>query len=546
MINLLIPPVFIAILLVPVNVTGQQAPRPDRVHLPLSPIEEHEIYCRACALFDPDALPPGSPYLLDRAICGTPAVMSLASNWPRLSKATREAFAYLFQRPSPQRTVTSPGGRFKIHFDESGSNAVSLVDQDSNDLPDYVDEVARTFDAAWDLQISELGYDPPLSDGDGFFDVYIKNLAPQFVYGFTWPESFGGTVTPSYIEIDNDYGESIYASRGLDGLHVTAAHEFYHAIQFAYFSDFSSAGWWHEATATWIEDVAYTDVNDYYQYIPFFFDSPTASLDRNNQFSNFPVFGTAVYAHHLDRVYGKASVRRTWEVLKSRDRSPYPESLGDLDAGMPLGGFKDVLPRFAVWNYFIGSRSRSGYYPEASFYPAVATKTVLPALGLPVSGTSEVDHLAMDYIQVPITTHSGGLRASFVLDADATWTLLVLLISDTGHEILRPRVATQIEIPQIDRLNEIVFIPIVTSLQGSRFDADYTISLDPGIAIASDFVGDFDQNGQVWFPDFLTFATSFEKDAEDPGYDETTDLDGNGKTEFLDFLIFVRHFGEPS
>lgn len=472
--------------------------------------------------------------------------MSLASNWPRLSKATREAFASLFQRPSRQRSVISPGGRFKIHYDVSGSNSVSLVDENSNGLPDYVDEVSRTFDAAWDLEISELGYDPPLSDGDEFFDVYIENLAPQFVYGFTWPESFGGSVTSSYIEIDNDYGESIYASRGLDGLHVTAAHEFFHAIQFAYFADLSSAGWWHESTATWIEDVAYTDVNDYYQYIPFFFDSPTAPLDRNNQFSNFPVFGTAIYAHHLDRVYGKASIRRTWEVLQSRDRSPYPESLGDLDAGMPLGGFKDVLPRFAVWNYFTQSRSRSGYYPEASFYPSVKTNTVLPAIGLPVSGTSEVDHLAMDYIQVPITGHSGGLRAAFRLDADATWKLLVLLISDTGHEILRPRVATQIEIPQIDRFSEIVFIPIVTSRQGSRFDAEYTISLDPGIAIASDFVGDLDQNGQVWFPDFLVFATSFKKDAADQGYDQTTDLDGNGKTDFLDFLIFVQHFGEPS
>ena len=74
--------------------------------------------------------------------------------------------------------MTSPGERFKIHYDVSGSNSVSLVDQNSNGVPDYVDEVARTFDAAWDLEISELGYDQPLSDGDEFFDVYIKNLAP--------------------------------------------------------------------------------------------------------------------------------------------------------------------------------------------------------------------------------------------------------------------------------------------------------------------------------------------------------------------------------
>ena len=256
---------------------------------PLSPAEEQEIYCRACALFDRSALPADSPHLLDRAVCGTPVAMDLALNWPRLSKGTREAFASLFQRPSRQRTVTSPAGLFKIHFDESGSNAVSPTDRDSNGVPDYVDEVAVTFDAVWDLQIDQLGYDPPLSDGDRFFDVYITELAPQSVYGWTWPESFIGTTASCYLEIDNDYREVIYTSNGLDGLRVTAAHEFFHAVQFAYFADMTSAGWWHEITAVWMEDVAYNDVNDYYQYIPFFFESPTASLDSDNNFTGFSI-----------------------------------------------------------------------------------------------------------------------------------------------------------------------------------------------------------------------------------------------------------------
>ena len=541
--HFLVPLIVAALLPLPVDATGPRAFRPEGSLPPLSPAEEHEIYCRACALFDRGALPADSPYLLDRAICGTPVVMSLALNWPRLSKGTREAFASLFQRPSRQRTVTE--GQFKIHFDESGRDAVSLTDRDSNGVPDYVDEVATTFEAVWDLQIDQLGYDPPLSDGDDFFDVYITELAPENTYGWAWPEPSAGTTAACYLEIDNDYREDIYASRGLDGLRVTVAHEFFHAVQFAYFSDMTSAGWWHEMTAVWMEDVAYDDVNDYYESIPFFFESPTASLDGDNKLASYSILGAAVFVHHLDRVFGRSSIRKTWEVLKSRDRSPYPESLGDLNAGLPLAGFRDVLPRFGVWNYLTGSRRRSGYYPEAASYPLVRTRTVRPAPGTPVSETSEVDHLGMEFVRVPTGRLSGGVRASFILDADATWTLLVLLVRDAGVELLRPRDPTRTEIPRIDRFNEIVFVPIVTSLRGSRFDLDYRIALDSGISVASDFVGDLDQDGQVYFSDFVKFADAFGKGADSPGYDEAADLDGNGKTNFTDFLIFVLHFGEP-
>ena len=102
-------------------------------------------------------------------------------------------------------------------------------------MPDYVDEAARVFESVWDLQINQLGYSPPLSDGDGVYDVYIKNLALQSVYGYTHPIAYPESRTPSYMEIDNNFTDNIYRhARGFNGLRVTAAHEFFHAIQFGY------------------------------------------------------------------------------------------------------------------------------------------------------------------------------------------------------------------------------------------------------------------------------------------------------------------------
>ncbi len=515
-----------------------QAP-PDLSPLPRE--VEHTLFLRACGLFNREALPPGSPYIPGRAVCGTPVVMALASNWHRLSKTTREAFATLFQRPVAERTEMSPKRHFRIHYNRTGSHAVHPADADRNNVPDYVDEVGRTLEDVRDLQIGRMRYDPPPSDGDGVYDIYIRNLAGKSVYGFAYPivRDDGPPVSASYMEIDNNYTDNIYETRGLDGLHVTAAHEFFHAVQFGYYNDIYTSAWWHELTSTWMEDVAYTDVNDYYQYIPEFFQFPGVSLDQDPV--DVHVFGASVYAHYLAKVYGEASIRRSWEVLKERE--PSDAGLEHYDAGMPAGGFAGVFPGFAVWNYLTNIRARPGYYPEAGNYPSVGADTAVPGPGMPASGYGNVDHLAANYIRVFPKGLSGGLRGAFMLDRDATWTLLVLLISDRV-EVVRASDASRVEIPDVQRYEQVVFVPIVTSLEGKRFRYSYTISVDEGITRASDPVGDLNFDGRVNFADFVSFAGGFGKKPDAEGYHQRADLNGDGEIDFQDFVIFARHFCE--
>jgi len=59
---------------------------------------------------------------------------------------------------------------------------------------------------------------------------------------------------------------------------VTAAHEFFHAIQFGYpLGD--GWDWWMEASATFMEDEAFDAVNDYRQYLRPWLSSPEVPLD---------------------------------------------------------------------------------------------------------------------------------------------------------------------------------------------------------------------------------------------------------------------------
>ncbi|MCZ6634815.1 MAG: hypothetical protein O7G87_15545 [bacterium] len=510
----------------------------------LLPDQERAISARIHAHFQPHLLEPNSPYRLDGAVCGTSAIMELAANWNRLSRASKRTFASVFQRPVAQQFIVSPGGRFRIHFNTAGSHAVDATDANANGTSDYVDEAAKIFDEVWELQITQMGYSPPPSDGDAFYDVYIRNLGTQAAYGFTYPEIFPENVTPSYMEVDNNFTESIYFSEGLDGLRVTAAHEFFHAIQFGYYADFGGA-WWQELTATWMEDVAYPDVNDFYQYVSCtssfscFFDAPEKSLDHFK--GTLHPFGGAVFAHHLEQVYGAESVRNVWETLLKRDPQSY--SLAHIDAGMPLGGSGNVMPRFWVWNYLTDSRSRSGYYAEAADLPSIKHTKASLVSGGTFSSTGRVDYLGGAYVSVETSGISGGVRALFSLNSGATWGLMVLLIADGRVEVFRPKDHT-ISIPNANRFQEIVFIPFVTSTSGTRHEYSITLTAGAGISQASDVVGDFNGDVLVNFDDFLTFAQGFGKTYQESGFDQRVDLNGDGPIDFQDFLIFVSHFGQ--
>ena len=55
--------------------------------------------------------------------------------------------------------------------------------------------------------------------------------------------------------------------------------------------------------------------------------------------------------------------------------------------------------------------------------------------------------------------------------------------------------------------------------------------------------GDFNEDGQVGFEDFILFAPHFGRTSNDPAFDPRFDLSGNGQIGFDDFLIFAQQFG---
>lgn len=516
---------------------------------PLSDPYEQALYERACALFQPELLPADSPLVPRTAICGTPLVMSIAASWPRLSKPAREAFAELFYRPVRTRTLVTEEGHFKIHYNTAGLDGVDPTDDDANGVPDYVDEVARTVESVWRRQVDDLGYAEPVDDGDGLYDIYIGNLASRYSYGFTWPTDFGDPTSAAYLEIDNDYADAIYQTRGIDGLHVTVSHEFHHAIQFAYFA--SDLVWWHELTATWMEEVVYPDVNDYLQYVDVVMAYPSASLDRWSTGSDEYPYGASIFAQYLAKVYGANALRNTWEALNAANPAAY--RIETIDGALPGGGFAGLLPGYAVWNYLTGTRWRSGYYPEGDLYPAAATDTAAVPQNGTVSGSGLIDHLGVRYIEVPTASLARGLQATFTFEEGGNWLLAALLVGPSRVEAVQSS-GEMMAIPNVSDSEHVVFIPIVRALEGEDYAYTYSItSLDvPGsgsgmkplpVGGGGAEAADFDGNGRVDFLDFLSFARVYGSVSGDGVYQAAFDLDADGQIDFSDFLSFAQVYG---
>ena len=312
---------------------------------------------RMLSLYDQEKLPEkyqGLP--LEPVKSSTFLRGELRANWDKLSSAEKALVEPYLIRPALSDSLNSPSGRFKIHYTTTGSNKTTV---------DFATETAHTFDYCYQLEVEELGYHPPPPDlgVDGpEYDVYIIDV-PHTEYGSTTPEQ---TVpdTPrddwtSWIQVDNDYTHTY--TKGLDGMRVTAAHEFFHMIHFGYRMYQESDKFFYEISAVWMEDVAFDDINDYFFYLPGFFQHPSSPFNRLN-------YGLSVWAHFLTKKYDRAIIRQIWE------RMPNHESLDAIDGALLDRGsnLANELAEFAVWNCFTGENADTlRFYDEGINYPEV-------------------------------------------------------------------------------------------------------------------------------------------------------------------------------
>lgn len=248
--------------------------------------------------------------------CGMPLRKSLRADWSKLENSTRTTLAKYVARPvlSGVQTFTSSGGHFIFHYATSGTDAPPMTTTPPNTAPDWVVTVANVFENVYNTEVTDMGYSAPTNTP---YPVYLQQLATQRLFGYTLDELLTGQSATSFIAIDNDFADSIYAPyNGLTGLQITAAHEFHHAIQFHY--NYYFEPWYAEATSSWIEDEVYDSVNQLYEYSVHYLQNHASSLDR-------PIdsgYSTWIFNRLLAENYTQTGIRSIWEKLQQTTVPP--------------------------------------------------------------------------------------------------------------------------------------------------------------------------------------------------------------------------------
>ena len=316
-----------------------------------------------------------------------------------------------------------------VHYVASTADAPDPDDLDMSGVPDYVESVASVLDHVWAEEVDGRGYRAPKSDdsstndgGSPLLDVYLADIGDE-AYGYCASDdphldspSYDYWDMSGYCVLDDDYDISQFGyPNPMHPLKVTAAHEFFHTVQFAY--DIGEDGWLMESTATWMEEHVYDAINDNLQYLATSpLAQPSIPLDRT---SGFRVYGTWIFWQFITEYLGGSApdasiVRAVWKRADGSAAGPDMYSTQALAAAVgarTIDGtrwrFRWAFADFGVWN-----ARPAKFYDEGGAYPSapVSRSATLTRAAPSMSSTAKLDHL---------TNRSVVVRRGSGLGADA-------------------------------------------------------------------------------------------------------------------------------
>jgi hypothetical protein len=318
----------------------------------------------------------------DNHKCGFPIVLN-ASN-PSNPEMFYKLESYYVKRDSLDLSIMSPSGHFKIHYTLMGIDAIPTYDRNQNLIPDYLEFVSNSFDRAWEIEIDSLGFRPPPDIDGNSRSVYPVECRLLSVYGSTiWnPETdeihnLPGINYVTTVEINTNFSFVYYPTAKDDierdsmAIAITAAHEFNHALQCGYRlwpeNSFFYDIWFIESSATFMEEVVASEVNDYLNYLPAYFDHTSFPLDESS--GDLSDYGKVVFEIMLGKFYGNDITRKVWVgIVEQRARPALERVLQSEGSSLPR-----QMVNLATWLYYTGEdRFIPGqYFPDAALFPEV-------------------------------------------------------------------------------------------------------------------------------------------------------------------------------
>lgn len=320
-----------------------------------------------------------------------------------------------------------------VHWTDAGAHAAPDADADGDGVPDQAEETLAAVATSWVRIVGQLGFRAPLPDGrssvnggDNRFDIYLANTGKAGLVGYTSSDDprlargsgYAFRDGSAFIVLDNDFRQAQFPSASpAEHLKVAAAHEFFHAVQFAY--DHREDTWMTEGTAAWAEDQVFTGINlnrDFLQHSPL--SAPGTPLDFGRQGHQY---GSWIFFQYLSERFGARFIATIWRLA---DDSPAQVSRVDTQTYSMRSirraisrqdrDFRSVLVGFVRANLkpSTGYREGGGYLdPFTPRLPLGSRGEDTGWLGTPI------DHLAAAYVSfVPADNAPAGRRLQIRVD----------------------------------------------------------------------------------------------------------------------------------
>jgi hypothetical protein len=342
--------------------------------------------------------------------CATSLIIEYQKNKHLLDESIRNEIEFYISDKklmSPTAfTYDSPGGKFRLTYETTGPNAVPTTDSNGNGVPDYVEWVASYFDYCWAFEIDTLGFLPP-PIGTGKYQVSFEEMS---AYGYTTIVS--GTLTRIVLHRNfvgfppnqDPEGNVKGAAK------VTAAHEFKHAHQIIY-NYWNEPSWYIELDATWMEDIAYDYVNDYYNYITSSgspFTSPGQSLDAGQGYED------CNWMHYLSEKFGVEINKRIWQRRQSNPAENLFTTFNYVLSNFYSSNFQNAFREYIVWNFLTNSRATTTHpgYGEAPYYPLAVLCTTVNSY--PYNGSNcSITKYSANFVRINPPANSNSLLINF-------------------------------------------------------------------------------------------------------------------------------------
>ncbi len=423
--------------------------------------------------------------------CATPLVLALEQHWDHLPTAERARAtavlapfkADLFDPLPVNRAGGAPPPASDTCWGQQADNRVVgehfVVEYEDGVDADDVDAFLTALEYSWTKEVDELEWNEPEGTDQYLMLAYVQNQNTGGAY--TTVERCGSVYMP-YIVAGKDSWRDPYWGDTM------AAHEFNHAIQYSY--GYSPEFWWWEATATYIEDYVYPNVNYWSAYVTGYTDHPEiafAAYGQDDYDVFYHMYGMAIWAFYLDNYHGgHDTVQSTWKNA-SKVSGTYTYGGNDMvdDLGLDWDeAYLDFSARNTVMDY-----EQQRYFSDIELVDTIRS---LPYTA--ESGRDAPQGYGQNYFKVAADAGGGDLVVSFQTEERADFAVQIVA-ADTA--VLRSEYAIVEEEGEVrlDNFGETDAWIIISPLKYTDNDTEYAYTFTASLERTGNNPGDTGSEG---------------------------------------------------